>query len=196
MSNLVKPKDSQWLQIDVCREFQKGDCPRTDGSCKNAHLTNPHVEVLNGKVMACYDSCKGRCNREICKYYHPSLGLVEQLLVKGKNHLAGKNSIIPQVPLVSPMLVPQEMSTMIVTTNNPEAVLKAGTGLKRSAEVSPESFYPAIFCKRPAMEAVPYSFMPTISFQPILQFPTPAERKYRSTIAPFQFSLLSGSCFY
>lgn len=178
MSNQAKPKDSQWLQLDICREFQKGNCSRTDGSCKNAHPTNPHVEVLNGKVMACYDSCKGRCSREICKYYHPSSSLVEQLLVKGRNHLT--------VPAVPPMLLPQEISTMIVSSNNPEVVLKAAAGTKRSAEVSPDSFYPAMFCKRPTMEAVPFSFVPTLSFQPILQFPAPAERKYRSTLT-FQF---------
>lgn len=178
MSNLVKPKDSQWLQLDVCREFQNGSCPRTDGSCKNAHPSNSHVEVVNGKVMACYDSCKGRCNREICKYYHPSLSLIEQLLVKGRNHLAVKNSVVPQIPIMSPMMLPQEMSNMIVAANNSDAVLKAGTGTKRPADVLTESFYPAMFCKRPAMEAVPFSFVPTLPFQQILQFPAPAERKY------------------
>lgn len=79
MSNLVKFKDSQWLQLDVCREFQRGSCPRTDSTCKYAHPPQ-HVEVSNGKVMACYDSCKGRCLREICKFYHPSAYLVDTVM--------------------------------------------------------------------------------------------------------------------
>lgn len=76
MSNLVKYKDSQWLQLEICREFQRNSCPRTDETCKYAHPSQ-HVEVVDGKVMACYDSCKGRCSREVCKYYHPSSYLID-----------------------------------------------------------------------------------------------------------------------
>lgn len=50
-------KDSRWLQLEVCREFQRNKCSRSDNECKFAHpLSN--VEVQNGKVVACYDSIK------------------------------------------------------------------------------------------------------------------------------------------
>lgn len=91
-------KDSQWLQLDVCREFQRNRCTRFDYDCKFAHPAI-HVDVQNGKVIACYDSMKGRCNRDQppCKYFHPPSHLNDQLLVNGRNHLALKNALVSHV---------------------------------------------------------------------------------------------------
>lgn len=50
-------KDSRWLQLEVCREFQRNKCSRPDSECKFAHPPN-NVEVQNGRVIACYDSIK------------------------------------------------------------------------------------------------------------------------------------------
>lgn len=50
-------KDTRWLTLEVCREFQRNKCNRTDTDCKFAHPP-PHVEIVNGKVIACYDSLK------------------------------------------------------------------------------------------------------------------------------------------
>lgn len=57
MSNLLNGKDSRWLQLEVCREFQRNKCSRPDTECKFAHPP-PNVEVQNGRVTACYDSIK------------------------------------------------------------------------------------------------------------------------------------------
>ena len=57
MSNLFNQKDSRWLQLEVCREFQRNKCSRSDCECKFAHPTS-NVEVQNGRVTACYDSIK------------------------------------------------------------------------------------------------------------------------------------------
>ena len=57
MSNLINQKDSRWLQLEVCREFQRNKCSRCDTECKFAHPTS-NVEVQNGRVTACYDSIK------------------------------------------------------------------------------------------------------------------------------------------
>merc|ERR1712198_31246 len=58
-----------------------------------------NVEVQNGRVTACYDSIKGRCNREkpACKYFHPPQHLKDQLLINGRNHLALKNALAQQM---------------------------------------------------------------------------------------------------
>jgi len=90
-------KDSRWLQLEVCREYQRNKCSRSDQECKFAH-PQPHVEVQNGKVTACFDSIKGRCNREKppCKYFHPPQHLKEQLLINGRNNLAIKNALMQQ----------------------------------------------------------------------------------------------------
>ena len=59
LNHLMNVKDSRWLQLEVCREFQRGQCSRSDQECKFAHPP-PHVDVQNGKVTACYDSIKVR----------------------------------------------------------------------------------------------------------------------------------------
>ena len=50
-------KDSRWLTLEVCREFTRNKCTRTDTECKFAHPP-PHVEVQNGRVTCCFDSIK------------------------------------------------------------------------------------------------------------------------------------------
>jgi muscleblind protein len=100
VNTLANVKDSRWLQLEVCREYQRNKCSRPDQECKFAHP--PHnVEVQNGRVIACYDSIKGRCNREKppCKYFHPPQHLKDQLLINGRNHLALKNALLQQMPL-------------------------------------------------------------------------------------------------
>ncbi|EDW35390.1 GL17250 [Drosophila persimilis] len=57
MNSLFNAKDSRWLQLEVCREFQRNKCSRQDTECKFAHPP-ANVEVQNGKVTACYDSIK------------------------------------------------------------------------------------------------------------------------------------------
>ncbi|XP_054168705.1 protein muscleblind-like isoform X3 [Oppia nitens] len=100
VNTLANVKDSRWLQLEVCREYQRNKCSRADSECKFAHPNN-NVEVQNGRVIACYDSIKGRCNREKppCKYFHPPQHLKDQLLINGRNHLALKNALLQQMPL-------------------------------------------------------------------------------------------------
>ncbi|XP_053971154.1 protein muscleblind isoform X13 [Hylaeus volcanicus] len=59
MNNLLNGKDSRWLQLEVCREFQRNKCTRPDTECKFAHPP-ANVEVQSGRVTACYDSIKVR----------------------------------------------------------------------------------------------------------------------------------------
>ncbi|XP_024937462.1 uncharacterized protein LOC107264420 isoform X2 [Cephus cinctus] len=114
MNNLLNGKDSRWLQLEVCREFQRNKCTRPDTECKFAHPP-ANVEVQNGRVTACYDSIKGRCNREKppCKYFHPPQHLKDQLLINGRNHLALKNALIQQMGLTPGQpLVPGQVPTV------------------------------------------------------------------------------------
>ncbi|XP_034454930.1 muscleblind-like protein 3 isoform X1 [Hippoglossus hippoglossus] len=79
-------RDTKWLTLEVCREFQRGTCSRSDAECKFAHPSRScHVE--NGRVIACFDSLKGRCTRENCKYLHPPPHLKTQLEINGRNNL-------------------------------------------------------------------------------------------------------------
>ena len=61
-------KDTRWLTLEVCREFQRNKCNRTEIECKFAHPL-AHVEIINGKVIACYDSLKVSFQLLVFVYY-------------------------------------------------------------------------------------------------------------------------------
>ncbi|CAM2719772.1 unnamed protein product [Rotaria socialis] len=88
LTSIANVKDSRWLTLEVCREFQRGKCTRSEQECKFAH-PSAHVEVNSGKVIACFDSLKGKCNRTNppCKYLHPPQHLRDILLQNGRNNL-------------------------------------------------------------------------------------------------------------
>lgn len=56
-------RDTQWLMIEACREFQRGTCKRSDAECKYAH-PGSSVTVENGRVTACFDSLKVRAQNK------------------------------------------------------------------------------------------------------------------------------------
>lgn len=65
----------------VCREFQRGNCKRSENECRFAHPAD-HVTVDSsdgGMVTVCMDYIKGRCTREQCRYFHPPPHLQAQL---------------------------------------------------------------------------------------------------------------------
>lgn len=50
-------RDSSWLELDICRDFQKeGSCSRSD-QCRFAH-PEPNVVTRDSKVTCCYDFLK------------------------------------------------------------------------------------------------------------------------------------------
>lgn len=57
LTSIANVKDSRWLTLEVCREYQRGKCTRSEQECKFAHPP-AHVEVNSGKVIACFDSLK------------------------------------------------------------------------------------------------------------------------------------------
>ncbi|XP_078379962.1 muscleblind-like protein 3 isoform X2 [Oculina patagonica] len=86
LSKMIVPvmgKDPRWLLVEVCREFQRGKCSRTEDECRFAHPP-AHVLIQNGKVTACFDSLKGRCHREKCKYLHPPKHIKAQMENNGR----------------------------------------------------------------------------------------------------------------
>lgn len=55
--NMAQIRDTKWLTLEVCREFQRGTCSRSDQDCKFAHPAKS-CQVENGRVIACFDSLK------------------------------------------------------------------------------------------------------------------------------------------
>ncbi|XP_053563804.1 muscleblind-like protein 2 isoform X2 [Bombina bombina] len=84
--NVAPVRDTKWLTLEVCRQYQRGTCSRSDEECKFAHPPKS-CQVENGRVIACFDSLKGRCSRENCKYLHPPTHLKTQLEINGRNNL-------------------------------------------------------------------------------------------------------------
>ncbi|XP_041119083.1 muscleblind-like protein 1 isoform X25 [Polyodon spathula] len=109
--NIAQMRDTKWLTLEVCREFQRGTCSRPDTECKFAHPAKS-CQVENGRIIACFDSLKGRCSRENCKYLHPPQHLKTQLEINGRNNLIQQknmamlaqqmqlaNAMMPSTPL-------------------------------------------------------------------------------------------------
>ncbi|XP_063682827.1 muscleblind-like protein 2a isoform X5 [Bolinopsis microptera] len=59
-------------KLEVCREYQRSQCPRGNDECKYAH-PEPHIhpDPNDNMVTVCMDFMKERCERESCRYYHP-----------------------------------------------------------------------------------------------------------------------------
>jgi len=104
-------RDPEWLKVEVCREFQRGLCKRTD-DCRYAH-PEKHMQVTDGKVIACYDALKGKCKRESCKYLHPTNVIKQQLEFAGRQTLINNRAMLQQ-------LMPQ-------TAGQPANIVQPGT---------------------------------------------------------------------
>ncbi|XP_019220716.1 muscleblind-like protein 3 isoform X2 [Oreochromis niloticus] len=116
--SMTMGRDTKWLTLEVCREFQRGTCSRSDAECKFAHPSRScHVE--NGRVIACFDSLKGRCTRENCKYLHPPPHLKTQLEINGRNNLiqqkAAAAMLAQQMQFMLPGTQLQPITTFPVT---------------------------------------------------------------------------------
>lgn len=48
-------RDSSWLELEVCRDFQRQSCPRNADTCRFAH---PQDNPSRPKVTCCYDFLK------------------------------------------------------------------------------------------------------------------------------------------
>ncbi|XP_067384868.1 muscleblind-like protein 1 isoform X5 [Channa argus] len=112
--NMTHIRDTKWLTLEVCREFQRGTCSRTDQECKFAHPAKS-CQVDNGRVIACFDSLKGRCSRENCKYLHPPPHLKTQLEINGRNNLIQQKNmamLAQQMQLANAMMPGTQLSPM------------------------------------------------------------------------------------
>ncbi|XP_077344268.1 muscleblind-like protein 1 isoform X9 [Lithobates pipiens] len=109
-------RDTKWLTLEVCREFQRGTCSRPDTECKFAHPSKS-CQVENGRVIACFDSLKGRCSRENCKYLHPPSHLKTQLEINGRNNLIQQKNmamLAQQMQLANAMIPGTQLQPMIL----------------------------------------------------------------------------------
>lgn len=71
--------------LQVCREYQRGNCSRGENDCRFAHpADSTMIDTNDNTVTVCMDYIKGRCSREKCKYFHPPAHL--QAKIKAAQH--------------------------------------------------------------------------------------------------------------
>ncbi|XP_075429281.1 muscleblind-like protein 3 isoform X4 [Ascaphus truei] len=147
--NVSLVRDTKWLTLEVCREFQRGTCSRSDAECKFAHPSRScHVE--NGRVIACFDSLKGRCTRENCKYLHPPPHLKTQLEINGRNNLIQQKT--------AAAMLAQQMQFMLPGTQlQPITTFPVTQSLATSPSMA---FSPYLSHVSPGMGLVPAELLP------------------------------------
>ncbi|KAM7400725.1 hypothetical protein PAMA_005087 [Pampus argenteus] len=133
--NIAHIRDTKWLTLEVCREFQRGTCSRTDQECKFAHPAKS-CQVDNGRVIACFDSLKGRCSRENCKYLHPPPHLKTQLEINGRNNLIQQKNmamLAQQMQLANAMMPGTQLPPMPMFSMTPGLATNASAAAAAAA---------------------------------------------------------------
>ncbi|XP_061878788.1 muscleblind-like protein 1 isoform X10 [Entelurus aequoreus] len=78
-------------RLEVCREYQRGNCSRGEDDCRFAHpADSTMIDTNDNTVTVCMDYIKGRCSREKCKYFHPPAHL--QAKIKATQHQVNQAS--------------------------------------------------------------------------------------------------------
>ncbi|XP_028327958.1 muscleblind-like protein 1 isoform X8 [Gouania willdenowi] len=137
--NLTHIRDTKWLTLEVCREFQRGTCSRSDQECKFAHPAKS-CQVDNGRVIACFDSLKGRCSRENCKYLHPPAHLKTQLEINGRNNLIQQKNMVmlaQQMHLANAMMPGTQLPPMPMFSVTPGLATNASAAAAAAAAFNP-----------------------------------------------------------
>ncbi|XP_056599439.1 muscleblind-like protein 1 isoform X3 [Triplophysa dalaica] len=135
MMNMAHMRDTKWLTLEVCREFQRGTCSRSDAECKFAHPAKS-CQVENGRVIACFDSLKGRCSRENCKYLHPPPHLKTQLEINGRNNLIQQKNmamLAQQMQLAHAIMPGSQLQPMPMFSVQPSLATNASAAAAAAA---------------------------------------------------------------
>ncbi|KAM6920605.1 muscleblind-like protein 1 isoform 3-T6 [Lycodopsis pacificus] len=164
--NMAHIRDTKWLTLEVCREFQRGTCSRSDQECKFAHPAKS-CQVDNGRVIACFDSLKGRCSRENCKYLHPPPHLKTQLEINGRNNLIQQKNMVmlaQQMHLANAMMPGTQLPPMPMFSMAPGMATNASA----AAAAAAAAFNPYLSPMSPGL--MPQEIMPST---PVLMASSP-----------------------
>ncbi|XP_052404876.1 muscleblind-like protein 1 isoform X6 [Carassius gibelio] len=166
--NMAHMRDTKWLTLEVCREFQRGTCARSDAECKFAHPAKS-CQVENGRVIACFDSLKGRCSRENCKYLHPPPHLKTQLEINGRNNLIQQKNmamLAQQMQLANAIMPGSQLQPMPMFSVTPSLATNASAA---AAAAAAAAFNPYLGPVSPGL--MPAEILPSA---PVLMAGSPA----------------------
>lgn len=116
------PRSHRSDRMEVCREYQRGVCTRSQSECRYAHPPNGMAVDADNHVTVCMDFVKGRCHRETCRYFHLPPHLQAQSLRPSSYPLSTMGATL--VTAAGPTMVPR-MTT--ISTSAYPSLLPLGT---------------------------------------------------------------------
>ncbi|XP_037630887.1 muscleblind-like protein 1 isoform X10 [Sebastes umbrosus] len=165
-------------RLEVCREYQRGNCTRGENDCRFAHPSDSTmIDTNDNTVTVCMDYIKGRCSREKCKYFHPPAHL--QAKIKAAQHQVNQAAAAAAMTQsavkslkrpfdatfdlgLSPVLPPLPKRPALEKANGATTMFNAGMFQYQQALANMQfqqqaAFIPSgsIFCMAPATSVVP-----------------------------------------
>ncbi|XP_061135982.1 muscleblind-like protein 1 isoform X5 [Syngnathus typhle] len=147
-------------RLEVCREYQRGNCTRGENDCRFAHPSDSTmIDTNDNTVTVCMDYIKGRCSREKCKYFHPPAHL--QAKIKAAQHQVNQAAAAAAMGL-PPVLPPLPKRPALEKANGASNMFNAGMFQYQQALANMQfqqqaAFIPSgsILCMTPATSVVP-----------------------------------------
>ncbi|XP_078522840.1 muscleblind-like protein 1 isoform X12 [Lissotriton helveticus] len=154
-------------RLEVCREYQRGNCNRGENDCRFAHpADSTMIDTNDNTVTVCMDYIKGRCSREKCKYFHPPAHL--QAKIKAAQYQVNQAAAAQAAATAAAMGFPQTVlpslpkRPALEKTNGATAVINTGMLQYQQALANMQlqqqaAFFPpgSILCMTPATSVVP-----------------------------------------
>ncbi|KAM6931864.1 muscleblind-like protein 1 isoform 3-T4 [Lycodopsis pacificus] len=146
-------------RLEVCREYQRGNCTRGENDCRFAHPSDSTmIDTNDNTVTVCMDYIKGRCSREKCKYFHPPAHL--QAKIKAAQHQVNQAAAAAAMGL--PPMPPLPKRPALEKANGATTMFNAGVFQYQQALANMHfqqqaAFIPSgsILCMTPATSVVP-----------------------------------------
>nr|XP_046218988.1 muscleblind-like protein 2a isoform X4 [Oncorhynchus gorbuscha] len=158
--NISSIRDTKWLTLEVCRQFQRGTCSRSDEECKFAHPPKS-CQVENGRVIACFDSLKGRCSRENCKYLHPPSHLKTQLEINGRNNLIQQKTAAAMLAQQMHFMIPGTSMQPVVSYSYSVPTFNMNQGLGTNPGLSYSPYLTPMTSMSHGMSLMPTEMLPS-----------------------------------
>ncbi|XP_045908302.1 muscleblind-like protein 1 isoform X13 [Micropterus dolomieu] len=148
-------------RLEVCREYQRGNCSRGENDCRFAHpADSTMIDTNDNTVTVCMDYIKGRCSREKCKYFHPPAHL--QAKIKAAQHQVNQATAAAAMGIAPNVMAPLPKRAALEKANGASAMFNTSMLQYQQALASMQfqqqaAFLPSgsILCMTPAASVVP-----------------------------------------
>ncbi|KAM9459055.1 muscleblind-like protein 1 isoform 5-T7 [Salvelinus alpinus] len=112
-------------RLEVCREYQRGNCSRGENDCRFSHPSDSTmIDTNDNTVTVCMDYIKGRCSREKCKYFHPPAHL--QAKIKAAQHQVNQATAAAAMGIPHSVMPPMPKRAALEKANGASAMFNTG----------------------------------------------------------------------